>query len=232
MLNPSSLPVSPAPISTRSGFSSPVAGVSPPLQSLIDQLARLPGVGSKTAQRLAFFLLKQPEAYIDQLAFAMKDAYHRVKPCSTCFHLSCDDPCEICSNDQRNPQQICVVMDTRDVLAIERTHQYRGLYHVLGGVLSPLDNVGPDQLTIQAFLERVQAWQANHAPDDTAHLEIIVALPPTTEGDTTTLYLTRQLQGFSKTKLSRIAFGLPVGGDLDYTDNLTIVRALQGRMAL
>lgn len=200
--------------------------LSPPLQAMTDALARLPGVGPKTAQRLAFFLLRQPEERIHQFTEAILEAYHTVKPCETCFYLSAQNPCELCASPKRHTSQLCVVADTRDVLALERTQQYQGLYHVLGGVLSPIDGVGPEQLRIHELLHRLPRTEAEAAEEAT--LEVIIALPPSTEGDTTSLYLKKLLAPYA-VSVSRIAFGLPVGGDLDYADQLTITRALQGR---
>jgi recombination protein RecR len=195
----------------------PPSETTDPLSRLMESFQKLPGVGPKTAQRLAFYVLKQPEVFASSFAQALITAKESVKPCPICFHLSSQAPCEICQSKHRLQQQVCVVADPRDVFALERTQEYRGLYHVLGGVISPLDGIGPEQLNIKSLLERTLTLD-----------EIILALPPTTEGDTTSLYLAKLLAPL-KITVSRIAFGLPVGGDLDYADSLTITRALQGR---
>jgi recombination protein RecR len=208
---------------------------SPTLEQLMHALEHLPGVGPKTAQRLAFHLLKQPESFIRQFAETLVTAHLKIKPCSVCFHLSEQNPCPLCQSPKRHRETLCVVVDPRDVMALERTQNYHGLYHVLGGLISPLDGVGPEQLNIKALLNRLKA-NANSEPQADAEpvtliREVILALPPSTEGDTTSLYLTRLLKPTGLI-LSRIAFGLPVGGDLDYADHLTLTRAMDGRRSL
>ncbi len=188
---------------------------------LIEQLQRLPGIGPKTAQRLALHLIKRPETEIQLLAQTLLDAKKKVGLCQVCFHLSADPVCDICRNPNRDDETICVVADARDVIALEKTREYGGKYHVLGGVISPLDGIGPEQLTIQALVQRVGQGKIK---------EIILALSPNVEGETTTLYVGKLLQPF--TKVTRIAFGLPVGGDLEYADELTLARALEGRREL
>ncbi|WP_409350527.1 recombination mediator RecR [Synechocystis salina] len=194
---------------------------TPPLARLIEQLQRLPSVGPKTAQRLALHLLKRPDAEVENLAQAILDAKKRVGQCQVCFHLSAEPVCDICRHPQRDNSVICVVSDPRDVIALEKTREFRGKYHVLGGVISPMDGIGPEQLTIQPLLHRVSRPEI---------AEVILAISPSVEGETTTLYLGKLLQPF--TKVTRIAFGLPMGGDLEYADEVTLARALEGRREL
>jgi recombination protein RecR len=192
-----------------------------PLARLIEQLQRLPGVGPKTAQRLALHILKRPEAEIEALAQALVEAKQQIGLCQVCFHLSAEPICEICRNPTRENGIICVVEDSRDVIALEKTREFKGKYHVLGGVISPIDGIGPEQLTIQALVRRVSKVQPK---------EVILAISPSVEGETTTLYVGQLLKPF--TKVTRIAFGLPVGGDLEYADEVTLARALEGRREL
>ncbi|XGV86067.1 MAG: recombination mediator RecR [Limnothrix sp. BL-A-16] len=189
-----------------------------PLARLIEQLQRLPGIGPKSAQRLALYLLNRPEAEIQTLAQALLDAKQQVGHCQVCYHLSAEPVCEVCSNPNRDQQTICVVADSRDLIAIERTREYRGRYHVLGGVISPMDGIGPESLTIQPLVQRVHREKTH---------EVILAIGPSIEGETTTLYLSQLLKPF--TKVTRIAFGLPVGGELEYADEVTLAKALEGR---
>ena len=188
---------------------------------MIEQLQRLPGVGPKTAQRLALHILKRPEKDVQALAKAILDAKTQVGVCQVCFHLSAQPVCEICRNQNRDQETICVVSDSRDVIALEKTREYRGKYHVLGGVISPMDGIGPEQLNIQPLVQRVSQNQIK---------EVILAISPSVEGETTTLYIGQLLQPF--TKVTRIAFGLPMGGDLEYADEVTLARALEGRREL
>ncbi|MFL9454124.1 MULTISPECIES: recombination mediator RecR [Nostocales] len=192
-----------------------------PLARLIEQLQRLPGVGPKTAQRLALHIIKRPEAEVEALAHALIEAKKQVGLCSVCFHLSSEPVCEICRNANRDNTTLCVVADPRDVIALEKTREYKGKYHVLGGVISPIDGIGPEQLTIQPLVRRV-SQQKPH--------EVILAISPSVEGETTTLYIGHLIKPF--TKVTRIAFGLPVGGDLEYADEVTLARALEGRREL
>ena len=185
---------------------------------LIDQFERLPGIGPRTAQRLALHLLRQPEEQIRAFADALLAARSQVGQCRSCFHLSAEPICDLCRNDERSNGQICVVADSRDLLAMERTREYRGLYHVLGGVISPMDGIGPESLQIQPLVERVDRENAS---------EVILALTPSVEGDTTSLYLARLLKPF--TTVTRIAYGLPVGSELEYADQVTLARAFEGR---
>ena len=194
---------------------------TPPLARLIEQLQRLPGVGPKTAQRLALHILKRPDNEIQALAKALIDAKKRVGLCKVCFHFSEQPICDICRNPNRDSQTICVVADARDVIALEKTREYRGKYHVLGGVMSPMDGIGPEQRYIQPLVRRVTQEGVK---------EVILAISPTVEGETTSLYIGQLLKPF--TKVTRIAFGLPMGGDLEYADEVTLARALEGRQEL
>lgn len=194
---------------------------TPPLARLIEQLQLLPGVGPKTAQRLALHLIKRPEKEIQTLAQALIAAKQKVGFCKVCFHLSAEPVCSICSNTNRDRTIVCVVADARDIIALEKTREYGGLYHVLGGVISPMDGIGPEQLNIEALVRRVTKEQVK---------EIILAISPSVEGETTTLYINGLLRPF--TKVTRIAFGLPMGGDLEYADEVTLARALEGRREL
>ena len=195
-----------------------LSGFTRPLARLIDQFERLPGIGPRTAQRLALHLLRQPPEQIQAFADALLQARSQVGQCRTCFHLSAEPICEICANPVRHNGQICVVADSRDLLAMERTREFKGLYHVLGGLISPMDGVGPDLLQISPLVARV---------DRESITEVILALTPSVEGDTTSLYLARLLRPF--TQVSRIAYGLPVGSELEYADEVTLARALEGR---
>lgn len=178
----------------------------------------MPGVGPKSAQRLALHILKRSLPEVEQLAQALIDAKQQVGFCQVCFHLSAEPICDICQNPQRDSHTICVVADSRDVIALERTREYHGKYHVLGGVISPMDGIGPEQLNISSLLQRIDRQDVK---------EVIVAVSPTVEGETTTLYLGRLISPL--TKVTRIAFGLPMGGDLEYADEITLARALEGR---
>ncbi|MGB7316030.1 MAG: recombination mediator RecR [Nodosilinea sp.] len=192
-----------------------------PLARLIEEFQRLPGVGPKSAQRLALHVLKRPQSEVQALAQALLDAKAQVGQCSVCFHLSADPVCDICRATNRNPNILCVVADSRDVIAIEKTREYRGRYHVLGGLVSPMDGIGPEQLNIGPLVHRVNKESTQ---------EVIMAISPSIEGDTTTLYVGQLLKPF--TRVTRIAFGLPMGGDLEYADEVTLARALEGRRDL
>lgn len=185
---------------------------------MIEQLQLLPGVGPKTAQRLALHLIKRSEQEVNALAQALVDAKKQVGVCKICFHLSAEPICPICRNQNRNNDLICVVSDSRDVIALEKTREYKGKYHVLGGVISPMDGIGPEQLNIQSLVRRVSQQQTK---------EVILAISPSVEGETTTLYIGQLLKPF--TRVTRIAFGLPMGADLEYADEVTLARALEGR---
>lgn len=192
-----------------------------PLAHLIEQLQRLPGVGSKTAQRLALHILKRPDDEVEALAKALLAAKQQVGYCSICAHLSAEPVCEICSNTSRDDATICVVSDSRDLIALEKTREYRGKYHVLGGLISPMDGISPDHLNIQSLVRRVSAGKVT---------EVIMAISPSVEGETTTLYVGGLLKPF--VKVTRIAFGIPMGGDLEYADEVTLAKAIEGRREL
>jgi len=192
-----------------------------PIARLTVLFAKLPGVGEKTAQRLAFHVLKSDPSYARDLAEALLALREDVRLCSTCCNLTAQDPCPICKDPQRDARMICVVESVPDLLAVERTREFRGRYHVLHGALSPLDGVGPDQLKIKELLARVPAGLD----------EVIIATDPTVEGEATALYLTRLLKPLG-VKVTRIAQGVPMGGDLEYADQVTLARALQGRREL
>ena len=192
---------------------------TPPLAKLIEEFQRFPGVGPKSAQRMAFFVLGMSHESVHDFAFALTDAKERVKNCSRCFHLSSEDPCELCTNEKRDRSIMCVVAESRDVIALERSREYKGSYHVLTGLISPLDGKGPDQLSVRELVNRV-------GEDDVK--EVILAINPTIEGDATVLYLTRLLKPVG-CRVTRIAFGLPVGADLEYADDVTLARAMEGR---
>ncbi len=181
----------------------------------------MPGIGPKSAQRLALHLLKRPDDEIQALAKALMDAKQQVGFCKECFHLSAEPICEICRAPNRDRDVICVVSDSRDLIALEKNREFRGKYHVLGGVISPMDGIGPEQLNIQALVRRVSQQQIK---------EVIIAISPSVEGETTTLYVGQLLKPF--TRVTRIAFGLPMGGDLEYADEVTLARALEGRRDL
>lgn len=192
---------------------------SKPLAQLIEELQKLPGIGPKSAQRLAFHLLKQPEGDVKRLAQSLVDAKEQIKLCSVCSNLSVNDPCELCAHPTRDVSTICVVAEPKDLVAVERTKEYKGRYHVLQGLISPMDGVGPDQLKIKELLDRMGSGEIQ---------EIILAINPTIEGEVTTLYLSRMLKPLG-VRVTRIAFGLPMGGDLEYADEMTLVKALEGR---
>ncbi|BEV36441.1 recombination mediator RecR [Synechococcus sp. M16CYN] len=185
---------------------------------LIGQFQRLPGIGPRTAQRLALYLLNQPKEQVQQLSDALLTARSQVGQCQSCFHLSEDSFCEICRNPERNNGLICVVAESRDLLALERTREFRGRYHVLGGLISPMDGIGPELLNVKPLIERIAQEEIK---------EVILALTPSVEGDTTSFYLARLVKPFCSA--SRIAYGLPVGSELEYADEVTLSRALEGR---
>jgi recombination protein RecR len=192
----------------------------PAIEELIGELTRLPGIGRKTATRLTYFLLKQPADAVHRLARALVAVSDRVSPCSTCGNLGETDPCMICGDPRRDGTTICVVEEASDVGAIERSGEYRGLYHVLGGHLSPLDGIGPDELRIEALRSRLS--------NGSAVREVILATNPSMEGEVTATYVRGVLEGRG-VRVTRIALGLPVGGDLEYADGVTIAQALAAR---
>lgn len=192
------------------------------LQDLIEELGRLPGIGPKSAQRIAFHLLAADPADVERLASAMTEVTRTVKFCSVCGNVSSQDICRICTDDRRDASIICVVEEPKDVVAIERTREYRGRYHVLGGAISPIDGVGPDDLRIASLLTRLS---------DNTVTEVIIATDPNLEGEATAAYLARMVNPLGIT-VTRLASGLPVGGDLEYADEVTLGRAFVGRRAL
>jgi recombination protein RecR len=196
--------------------------VADPIARLVKELAKLPGIGEKSAQRLAFHILKAGPAYAGDLAAAIAGVVRDVSLCSTCQTLTDQDPCPICKDERRDPRTLCVVEGVPDLLAIERTHEFRGRYHVLHGALSPLDGVGPGDLKIRELLVRLE-----QAPVD----EVVLATNPDVEGEATALYLTKLLKPIG-IKVTRIAQGVPMGGDLEYADQVTLARALAGRREL
>ena len=192
-----------------------------PLERLIQELSRLPGIGPKTAQRLAFHLLRVDRVRADSLAQAIEDVKARIGYCERCYNIAEGPLCAICSSPRRDPSVLCVVESAFDVLAVERTSEYSGLYFVLHGVISPIDGIGPEQIHVQQLLDRVR---------DEAIAEVIVATDADIEGEATALYLQRALSTFGAT-VTRPAHGLPVGGDLEYADELTLAKAMAGRRA-
>jgi recombination protein RecR len=196
-----------------------VAHYPEPVARLIDALQRLPGIGPKTAQRLTFFLLKRPVEEVRELAEALTAVKDRIVYCQTCFNVTDQDPCRICADPARDGRLLCIVEEPNDLLAMERTGEYRGRYHVLLGALSPLDGIGPEELKIRELLARLDAGGVQ---------EVILATNPNVEGEATALYLARLLRPLAL-RVTRIARGLPVGGDLEYADQVTLSKALEGR---
>lgn len=192
---------------------------TPALQKLIDELGKLPGVGPKSAQRIAFHLIKIPEQEALSLADAIQQAKQKVRFCEICFNMSDEAICEICSDSQRDSSLVCVVEEPRDIVALERTREYKGLYHVLQGAINPIDGIGPEQLKIRELLERLKGNTV---------VEVILCTNPNIEGEATAMYLAKLIEPLG-IQVSRIASGLPVGGDLEYADELTLGRALEGR---
>ena len=192
---------------------------TPALQKLIDELGKLPGVGPKSAQRIAFHLIKLPEQDALSLANAIQEAKQKVRFCEICFNMSDEVICEICSDTQRDSSLVCVVEEPRDIVALERTREYKGLYHVLQGAINPIDGIGPEQLKIRELLERLKGNTLQ---------EVILCTNPNIEGEATAMYLAKLIEPLG-IQVSRIASGLPVGGDLEYADELTLGRALEGR---
>lgn len=191
-----------------------------PMNRLIHELSRLPGIGPKTAQRLAFHVLNTPESEVAKLAEALIEARNRIGFCEICGHMTESSPCALCSDPGREKAVLCVVEEAKDVIAMEKTRVFKGQYHVLGGSISPLEGVGPDDLRIRELLQRV------HAGD---YREIIIATDPNVEGEATALYLGKILKPLA-VKITRLARGLPIGGDLEYVDEVTLGKALEGRV--
>jgi recombination protein RecR len=189
------------------------------IQDLIDELGRLPGVGPKSAQRIAFHIIQSDRIDVSRLAEILKTVKERVKFCTTCGNISEEELCRICKDPRRDNSSICVVEESKDVLAIEKTREFKGKYHVLGGAISPIDGIGPESLRIKELMTRLAQTQIN---------EVIIATDPNLEGEATATYLTRLIKPLG-VKVSRLASGLPVGGDLEYADEITLGRAFEGR---
>ncbi len=196
-----------------------MSDLAPPLERAIHELSRLPTIGRKTAQRLAFFLLKMSRDDVNSLAESLVDLHERIRFCRDCFNLADGDLCPVCNDPRRDPAMLCVIEEPTNLLALERTGCFRGLYHVLGGSLSPLKDVGPDQLRVRELMTRLQ---------DGDFGEVILATNPSVEGEATAVYLSRLIQPLG-IPVTRLAQGLPAGGDLEFTDDLTLRRALEGR---
>lgn len=194
------------------------------IENAVNEISKLPGIGKKTALRLALHLLKQKESFTEELSSALLALRKEVKYCNTCFNISDQEVCSVCSSPRRDQSIICVVEDIPDVLAIENTSQYNGLYHVLGGVISPIQGIGPDDLKIETLIQRISSNDK-----DTKVEEVILALPATMEGDTTSFFITRRLKEFG-VKVSTIARGIPIGGELEYTDEITLGRSILTRV--
>jgi recombination protein RecR len=197
----------------------PLSTIPRPVQTLIDELSRLPGIGPKTASRLTYFLLRQPPEQSNSLAEALVEMKEHTRFCSICFNMTENDPCPVCSDEAREASVICVLEEPLDVIAIEKTRVFKGRYHVLHGAISPVDDVGPDDLRIKELLNRLR---------DNKVREVIIATNPSYEGEATAMYLQKQIAPLGL-KVTRLARGLPVGGDLEYADETTLARALEGR---
>ena len=190
-----------------------------PLAQLIEFFQKFPGVGPKSAQRMALHLLKMPLGDVQRFSSILIEAKENIHYCSVCFNMSASNPCEICSDERRDKSVICVVAETKDLIAIEKTREYKGLYHVLQGTLSPLDGIGVEDLRIKGLITRIADEEVK---------EVILALSPSVEGEATSMYLTKLLKPFN-IKISRIAFGIPVGSDLEFADEITLAKAIEGR---
>ena len=190
-----------------------------PIANLIEQLSKLPGIGRKTAQRLAFFILEMEPLEAERLSTSIMEAQEKIKLCSICQNLTDEDPCHICQNEKRDKSVICVLEGAKDILSMERSREYKGQYHILHGLISPMDNVGPDDIKIKELLNRLTSDEVK---------EIIVATNPTVEGEATALYLSRIIKPLD-IKVTRIGHGIPVGGDLEYFDEVTISKAMENR---
>jgi recombination protein RecR len=196
--------------------------IAEPLQTAIEELSKLPSIGKKTAQRLALYILKSDENSVNSLVQAIRELKTKLRFCERCFNISVDNLCDVCKSHKRDASLICVVEEASDVIAIEKSHEFNGLYHVLGGVLSPLSGINPESLKIKELIKRFENEDIN---------EIILALNPDTEGETTALYLAKLIKPFGM-KVTRIARGLPIGGDLEFADEATIGRAVLGRISI
>lgn len=189
------------------------------IATLIEHFQKFPSVGPKSAQRMAFYLLRMPLSEVQKFAQSIVEAKENTHTCEVCFNLSSTSPCEICTSPKRDRSTICVVAETKDLIAVEKTNEYKGLYHVLQGLISPMDGIGADDIRIKELLNRLTNDEVK---------EVILALSPSVEGEATSLYLSKLIKPFG-IKISRIAFGLPVGADLEYADEITIARAIEGR---
>ena len=192
---------------------------SPSIEKLIESFERLPSIGHKTAARLAFYMLNSTEEETNSFVSSILNAKKNLKYCSKCYNISDTNPCSICGNPRRNETQICVVEDVRDIIAMERTHEFKGVYHVLHGSISPMNGIGPDDIKIKELLSRLMDGQVK---------EVILATNPRVEGEATAMYLSKLIKPLG-VKVTRIAHGIPVGGDLEYTDEITLTKALEGR---
>lgn len=197
-----------------------MAGIPEPIHLVESLLSRFPGIGRKSARRIAFYLLEKERSEIVDLAKALVDLKDKISHCPICNHITETTPCDICSNPKRDDSILCVVEDSMDVIALEKSVSFRGKYHVLGGLISPLDGIGPDDLAIDGLLQRLDKVK-----------EVIIAINPSVEGDTTTFYISRLLKKYP-VKITRLARGIPIGGDLEYTDEATLARALEGRLEI
>lgn len=190
-----------------------------PIANLIEQLSKLPGIGRKTAQRLAFYILEMEELEAEKLSKSITTAKEKIRLCSICCNLTDEDPCRICTNDLRDKSIICVVEGAKDIMAMEKSREYKGQYHVLHGVISPMDNIGPNEIRVKELLNRLSSGLVE---------EVIIATNPTVEGEATAIYLSRLIKPL-EIKVTRIAHGIPVGGDLEYFDEVTISKAMENR---
>ena len=195
---------------------------SPSIEKLIQSFEKLPSIGNKTAARLAFYILNASEEETNDFVSSIVNAKKNLKYCSKCYNISDTDPCQICANPKRDQSEICVVEDVRDIIAMEKTHEFRGVYHVLHGSISPMNGVGPDDIKIKELLARLMDGQVK---------EVILATNPRVEGEATAMYLSKLIKPLG-IKVTRIAHGIPVGGDLEYTDEITLTKALEGRREL
>lgn len=192
---------------------------SPSIEKLIENFEKLPSIGNKTAVRLAFYMLNAPQNVADEFINSIQEAKKNLKLCSKCFQLSDTDPCQICADSKRDQSKICVVEDVKDVIAIEKIHEYKGLYHVLHGSISPMDGIGPDDIKIKELLTRIMSGEVK---------EVILATNPKVEGEATAMYISKLIKPMG-VKTTRLAHGIPVGGDLEYTDEFTLGKAFEGR---
>ncbi|MDQ2873199.1 MAG: recombination mediator RecR [Candidatus Eremiobacteraeota bacterium] len=196
--------------------------IAGPVQALINEFSKLPTVGPKTAARLVFYLLNRPRNEAQSLAEAILAVKDKVRLCSVCFSITEEDPCPICTDERRDPRTMCVVAEAKDIFAVERTLAYKGRYHVLGGLISPMDGIGPAQLRVKELIGRIERERP---------AEIIIATNPNAEGETTALYLSHLISPLG-VAVTRLAYGLPIGGDLDYADEITLAKSLEGRRTL